>query len=101
VLKSSAALRKPAGREVASTSLVPTAHRDRVLAHELVMQAGDDEQSGRLEAAQARLEAAIAAEPENAEAHYRLAKLLVATQPLRARGEYELSRKLDPVRYGE
>jgi eukaryotic-like serine/threonine-protein kinase len=101
VLGIGAALRKPAGREVASTSLVPTAHRDPVLAHELVMQAGDDEQSGRLEAAQDRLEAAIAAEPENAEAHYRLAKLLVATQPLRARAEYELSRKLDPVHYGE
>ena len=48
-----------------------------------------------------RLEAALAADPQIAEAHYRLARLLVTTDAARARAEYEASRKLDPAHYGE
>jgi Tfp pilus assembly protein PilF len=52
-------------------------------------------------AARDLLEAALAADPDNAEAHYRLANLFVQKDPARARAEYEASRKLDPVRYGD
>ena len=66
-----------------------------------MIQAAEREQSGNLTGARELLEAAIAADPENAEAHYQLAGLLMATEPERARAEYEVSQKLDPVRYGD
>jgi len=67
----------------------------------LVAQSAEREQAGNLAAARDLLEAALAADPDNAEAHYRLANLLVRKDPARARAEYEASRRLDPVRYGD
>ena len=95
-----AAVWRPPSRGVAAAS-VTSASRDPVLARALVAQSHEREQARNLAAARDLLEAALAADPENAEAHYRLAALLVATDAGRARAEYEATRKLDPVRYGE
>jgi eukaryotic-like serine/threonine-protein kinase len=81
--------------------VVAVTARDMSLALTLVAQSKEREEAGNLAAARDLLESAIAADPENAEAHYRLAALLRATDPARSRVEYEASRKLDPVRYGE
>ena len=95
-----AAVWRPPSRGVAAAS-VTSAARDPVLARTLVAQSREREQAGTLAAARDLLEAALTADPENAEAHYRLANLLVPADAGRARAEYEASRKLDPVRYGE
>ena len=96
-----AAVRRPLPRSVAATSVISAAQHDAALARTLVAQSRDREQAGNLTAARDLLEAALAADPANAEAHYRLAGLLVAGDSVRARAEYEASRKLDPARYGE
>jgi hypothetical protein len=101
VLAVAAAVRPPAPRAVAIASAAATGGRDASLARTLVAQSREREQAGNLAAARDLLEAALSADAQNAEAHYRLASLLVATDPPRARAEYEASRKLDPVRYGE
>jgi thioredoxin-like negative regulator of GroEL len=95
-----AAVWRPPARGVAAASVI-FASRDPMLARALVAQSHEREQAGNLAAARDLLEAALTADPENAEAHYRLASLLVATDAARARAEYEATRKLDPVRYGE
>jgi len=94
-----AAVWRPPSRAVAAASVAPTG-RDPGLARALVAQSQERQQAGNLAAARDLLEAALAADPENAEAHYGLASLLWATDAPRARSEYEASRKLDPVRYG-
>jgi len=95
----SALRRRPA--RPAATAVVAVTTRDVSLARTLVTQSKEREDSGNLSAARDLLESAIAADPENAEAHYRLAALLRSTDPARSRVEYEASRKLDPVHYGE
>src|SRR6266849_105246 len=101
VLAVVAAVRPPPPRAVAVAPAGSPVPRDAVLARTLVAQSREREQAGNLAAARDLLEAALTADAQNAEAHYRLASLLVATDPPRARAEYEASRKLDPVRYGE
>ncbi len=101
VLAVAAAVRPPPPRAVAAAPAGSPVSRDAVLARTLVAQSREREQAGNLAAARDLLEAALIADGQNAEAHYRLAGLLVATDPPRARAEYEASRKLDPVRYGE
>jgi len=96
-----AAVRPPPPRAVAAASAVSSAGRDAVLARTLVTQSREREHAGNLAAARDLLEAALTADAQNAEAHYCLAGLLVATDRPRARAEYEASRKLDPVRYAE
>ncbi len=96
-----AAVRPPPPRAVAAVPAASFSARDAVLGRTLVAQSREREQAGNLAAARDLLEAALTADSQNAEAHYRLASLLVGTDPLRARAEYEASRKLDPVRYGE
>jgi tRNA A-37 threonylcarbamoyl transferase component Bud32 len=102
-----AAMRRPAAHEStpAPAPLPPppvadTRHESTTV-RELLAQAAEREQAGNVAASRELLEAAIVADPESAEAHYRLAGSLMSTDPERARSEYELSRKLDPVRYGE
>ena len=101
VLGIAAAVSRPPPRAPAATSASAPAGRDAGLARTLVAQSGDREQAGNLAAARDLLEAALAADPDNAEAHYRLANLFAQKDPSRARAEYEASRKLDPVRYGD
>jgi serine/threonine-protein kinase len=94
-----AAVWRPPPRAVAAASVTPTG-RDPGLARALVAQSHERQQAGSLAAARDLLEAALAADPDNAEAHYGLASLLMGADAARARSEYEASRKLDPVRYG-
>ena len=98
-----AAMHRPGTREAAPLPPPPVAdtRRDSTAVRDLLIQAAEREQSGNLTGARELLEAAIAADPENAEAHYQLAGLLMATEPERARAEYEVSQKIDPVRYGD
>ena len=100
VLAVVAVVRRPAGITGTAPSMT-TAQNDAALARTLVAQSREREQAGNLAAARDLLEAALAADPANAEAHYRLANLLLPRDSGRARAEYEASRKLDPVRYGE
>jgi tRNA A-37 threonylcarbamoyl transferase component Bud32 len=97
------AMRRPAAREPAPLPPPPVAdtRHDSGTVRELLMQAAERQQAGNVVSARELLEAAIVADPESAEAHYQLAGLLMASDPDRGRAEYELSRKLDPIRYGE
>jgi hypothetical protein len=101
VLAIAAAVRPPRPRTVAAAPATAPGGRDAVLARTLVAQSREREQAGNLAAARDLLEAAMTADAQNAEAHYRLGSLLVATDPPRARAEYEASRRVDPSRYGE
>ena len=101
VLAIAAAVGRPPSRGVAAAAVGSVVGRDPVLARTLVAQSQEREQAGSLGAARDLLEAALAADPQSAEAHYRLARLLATTDATRARAEYEASRKLDPTRYGE
>ena len=101
VLGVTAAMRRPALRGVALETNRAAGQRDQGLARALVAQAREREGAGNLAAARDLLEAALAADANDAEAHYRLADLLLATDPARARAEFDTSRKLDPVRYGD
>ena len=102
VLGVAAAMRRPAAREIAPPPPpVADTRGDSATVRDLLTQAAQREQAGDPNGARELLESAIAADPNNAEAHYQLAGLLMSTEPDRARAEYELSRKLDPLRYGE
>jgi hypothetical protein len=101
VLAVVAVVRRPAGIGGTVPLVTTNAQHDAALARTLVAQSREREQAGNLAAARDLLEAALAADPANAEAHYRLANLLLPRDSGRARTEYEASRKLDPVRYGE
>ena len=56
-------------------------------------------QSGNPAAARDLLAQAIAIDPDNAEAHFRLGGLLLGSDPARARIEYQAANRLDPARY--
>jgi hypothetical protein len=43
----------------------------------------------------------VEADPDNAEAHYRLGGLFLKSEPQRARAEYEAARRLDRAKYGD
>jgi serine/threonine-protein kinase len=103
VLGVAAAMRRPRTRETVPLPPPPVAdtRRDSAAVSDWLAQAAERERAGNAAGAREMLESAIAADPDNAEAHYRLAALLMTDEPERARAEYELSRKLDPIRYGE
>ena len=65
-------------------------------ANELVRRAA---QSADPAAARDLLAQAIAIDPDNAEAHFRLGGLLLGSDPARARIEYQAANRLDPARY--
>jgi Tfp pilus assembly protein PilF len=96
-------MRRPRAREAVPLPPPPVAdtRRDSATVGDLLAQAAERERSGNAAGARELLESALAGDPDSAEAHYRLAGLLMTDEPERARAEYELSRKLDPVRYGE
>jgi len=103
VLGVAAGMRRPRAREAVPLPPPPVAdtRRDSATVGDLLAQAAERERSGNAAGARELLESALAGDPDSAEAHYRLAGLLMTDEPERARAEYELSRKLDPVRYGE
>src|ERR1700738_1557428 len=73
---------------------------DRARASELVRSGGDREAASDHGAARDLLLQAVEADPENAEAHYRLGGLFRGSQPERARQEYAAAKRLDGKKYG-
>jgi Tfp pilus assembly protein PilF len=74
--------------------------RDAARAIELVRSAAEREAAGDHRAARDLLLQAVEADPENAEAHYRLGGLFRGSQPERARLEYATAKHLDATQYG-
>ena len=74
--------------------------RDVARAGELLRSAAEREAAGDQGAARDLLLQAVEADPENAEAHYRLGGLFRGSQPERARQEYAAAKRLDPKKYG-
>jgi len=74
--------------------------RDGARATELVRSAAEREAAGDHAAARDLLLQAVEADPENAEAHYRLGGLFRGSQPERARQEYAAAKRLDAKKYG-
>jgi serine/threonine protein kinase len=79
----------------------PAPFRNPGQAAELVRRSVDAETANDLPAARNLLLQAIEADPDNAEAHYRLGALLLGSQPERARTEYQAAKRLDAAKYGE
>jgi len=79
----------------------PAPFRNPGQAAELVRRSVDAETANDLPAARNLLLQAIEADPDNAEAHYRLGALLLGSQPERARSEYQAAKRLDAAKYGE
>ena len=75
--------------------------RDPVKAQALVNQAKDWLHKDNTAAARDLFEKAALLDPDNAEAHHTLGALFLESQPDRARQEYELSKKLNPQKYGD
>ncbi len=74
--------------------------RDAARASELVRSAAEREAASDHGAARDLLLQAVEADPENAEAHYRLGGLFRGLQPERARQEYAAAKRLDARKYG-
>jgi hypothetical protein len=79
----------------------PVAMRNAARAAELVRRAAHSESVNDAAAARALLLQAIEADPENAEARFRLGGLLLGSQPERAKEEYALAKRLDAAKYGQ
>ena len=79
----------------------PAATRNAARAAELVRRAAHSESTNDAAGARALLIQAIEADPENAEAHFRLGGLLLGSQPGRAKAAYRAAKSLDAARYGE
>jgi serine/threonine-protein kinase len=75
--------------------------RDAAHARKLVRSAAEREAASDHGAARDLLLQAIEADPENAEAHYRLGGLMRGSQPERARQEYAAAKRLDAEKYGD
>jgi len=74
---------------------------DAARASELVRSAAEREAASDHRAARDLLLQAVDADPENAEAHYRLGGLFRSSQPERARQEYAAAKRLDAEKYGQ
>jgi serine/threonine protein kinase len=94
--------RKLARKEPASATPVPVQpSRDPQKAKELVQRASEWQAANDTGAARDLLEQAIALDPDNAEAHYRLGGLYLNSKPDRARSEYEAARRLNAPKYAD
>jgi len=87
---------RPAGM-AATTAAARTTDDPGVQARDLVRRAA---QASDQAAARDLLGRAIAIDPQNAEAHFRLGALLAGSDPAGARIEYRTAKRLDPARYG-
>ncbi len=89
-----------AARPPVAVSAAAVSGSDRARARELVRRAAQIDPSSDPSAAVLLLQEAVAADPDSAEAHYRLGGLFLKSEPERARAEYALAKRLDPARYG-
>ena len=104
-LGSVAALRAPRAASspavVTSSTMTARPRRDPVKARQLLEEAVEWQANNDTAAARDLLEKVILLDPDNAEAHFRLGGLFLASQPDRACHEYRLSKKLDPSTYAD
>ena len=91
----------PAPAVAAASPVAAQPQRDPVKAQELLRQAAEWQSNNNTAAARDLVEKAVLLDPDNAEAHYRLGGLFLESQPERARHEYELSKKLNPLKYAD
>jgi tRNA A-37 threonylcarbamoyl transferase component Bud32 len=84
-----------------ASTIVAAPRRDPAKAQELVTQAKEWLHKDNTAAARDLFEKAAQLDPDNAEAHHTLGALFLESQPDRARQEYELSKKLNPQKYGD
>jgi serine/threonine-protein kinase len=85
---------------IRAATLMPA--RDPGRARELVSKAGDALSKEDANGANTLLLQALELDPNNADAHYRLAGLLMLeAKPERARAEYEAAKRLDAARYAK
>jgi serine/threonine protein kinase len=89
------------GRELSLALSSPAMVRNPARSSQLVRRSVDAETANDGRAARDLLLQAIEADPENAEAHYRLGTLLLRSQPDRARSEYQTAKRLDAAHYAE
>jgi tRNA A-37 threonylcarbamoyl transferase component Bud32 len=75
--------------------------RDPARAQQLVRRAAQLESSSDSRPALDLLLQAVEADPENAEAHFRLGGLFLKSEPERARTEYAAAKRLDRAKYGD
>jgi Tfp pilus assembly protein PilF len=75
--------------------------RDPAKAGELVQRASEWQAANDTGAARDLLEQAVALDPDNAEAHYRLGGLFLNSKPDRARAEYEAAKRLNAPKYAD
>ena len=109
VLAAGAALRPRKGAPAPGVSAAspvtaqpaPARPRDPAKARELVQRAAEWQAANDTGTARDLLEKAIEADPDNAEAHFRLGGLFQNSQVDRARAEYESARRLNPQKYAE
>ena len=99
VLRAPPAASSPAVVTVSTVTAPP--RRDPVKARQLLEEAVEWQANNDTAAARDLLEKVILLDPDNAEAHFRLGGLFLASQPGRARHEYQLSKKLDPSTYAD
>jgi hypothetical protein len=94
-------LRKPAaGTAISLSGPDALGQRDAAAqARSLVQQASEWQANHDTAAARDFLERALALDPDNSEAHYRLGALLLASQPGRAKAELAAAKLLDPQKY--
>ena len=85
------------GAALAAQGAPSAASRERAAG--LVEQAHGLQRDGDTGAARDLLEQAVALDPDNARAHYSLGNLYLATQPERARREYDRAVELDAATY--
>jgi serine/threonine protein kinase len=85
----------------ASPLALPPVARDPAKAKELVQRASEWQAANDTGAARDLLEQAVALDPDNAEAHYRLGGLFLNSQPDRARVEYEAAKRLNAPKYAD
>ena len=93
--------RSPAGAQIKASSAGVVSGRDPGRARQLVRQAAQLESSSDPQPALDLLLQAVEADPDNAEAHYRLGGLFLKAEPERARTEYAAAKRLDRAKYGD
>jgi hypothetical protein len=95
--------RRPSGQPGLAFSTPAATPRQRAAAQaeQLVQRAAQSESSSDSSAARDLLLEALAIDPDNAEAHYRLGGLFLKSQRERARVEYQAAKRLNPKKYGD